>query len=333
MRPEIREILAPIYGDQLLDHPSVMGREPIQGMGTLNMYWNSHTHSEDTMSDTPSRMNLHEASMINKFCEYLILNGTSPSSITILTFYTGQRSLIAKLLRKNANFQGTYIKIATVDSYQGEENDIIMLSLVRSNFGRNIGFLSVSNRVCVALSRAQRGFYIFGNANMLTSVDSLWWDVANILADKSPSRIGAALSLTCHRHKNITSIEHLSDWDNICGGCKDKCTEKLPCGHKCPNTCHPFDHEDYRCVVRCGKVLPCKHKCDQECWEVCYCEGCGKTVDEMEEEDVVDDKPTVGRVVTVSAGGVWAPGARKESPAKKTVRTVRTPKVRTKVEA
>ena len=66
---------------------------------------------------------------------------------------------------------------------------------------------------------------------------------------------------------------------------------------------------------------------------MCYCEGCGKTVDEMEEEEVVDDKPTVGRVVTVSAGGVWAPGARKESPAKKTVRTVRTPKVRAKVEA
>jgi helicase required for RNAi-mediated heterochromatin assembly 1 len=59
------------------------------------------------------------------------------------------------------------VKIRTVDNYQGEENDIIILSLVRSNHNDQIGFLKASNRVCVALSRARHGMFIFGNAQCL----------------------------------------------------------------------------------------------------------------------------------------------------------------------
>ena len=43
------------------------------------------------------------------------------------------------------------------DNYQGEENDIIILSLVRSNAEKKIGFLKIHNRICVALSRARCG--------------------------------------------------------------------------------------------------------------------------------------------------------------------------------
>ena len=57
--------------------------------------------------------------------------------------------------------------VTTVDNYQGEENDIVILSLVRSNHHDNIGFLKASNRVCVALSRARHGMFIFGNASCL----------------------------------------------------------------------------------------------------------------------------------------------------------------------
>lgn len=71
-----------------------------------------------------------------------------------------------------------------VDNYQGEENDIILLSLVRSNADNNIGFLKISNRVCVALSRAREGLYIFGNSNcLLGSGLQLWTDVVNYLKD------------------------------------------------------------------------------------------------------------------------------------------------------
>ena len=61
------------------------------------------------------------------------------------------------------------IKYVVVDKYQGEENDIIILSLVRSNDRgeRGLGFLKIANRMCVALSRAKNGLVIFGNARLL----------------------------------------------------------------------------------------------------------------------------------------------------------------------
>ena len=48
------------------------------------------------------------------------------------------------------------VKITVVDNFQGEENDIILLSLVRSNREAKIGFLKTENRVCVWLCRGQR---------------------------------------------------------------------------------------------------------------------------------------------------------------------------------
>ena len=77
------------------------------------------------------------------------------------------------------------IKVVNVDSYQGEENDIIILSLVRSNVDDKIGFVGVSNRICVALSRARKGLYIFGNSKCLIgSKVKLWEEVISHLIAK-----------------------------------------------------------------------------------------------------------------------------------------------------
>jgi helicase required for RNAi-mediated heterochromatin assembly 1 len=81
--------------------------------------------------------------MIVGFVEYLVLNKTLPQQITILTFYGGQRTEILRGVRRNHNLKQIDIKIVTVDSYQGEENDIIILSLVRSNDTNSVGFLNV----------------------------------------------------------------------------------------------------------------------------------------------------------------------------------------------
>ncbi|MBR1281316.1 AAA family ATPase [Bradyrhizobium sp. AUGA SZCCT0177] len=58
------------------------------------------------------------------------------------------------------------VKIGTVDSYQGKENRIVILSLVRSNPERSMGFVRTANRVNVALSRAMERLVIIGSANM-----------------------------------------------------------------------------------------------------------------------------------------------------------------------
>jgi helicase required for RNAi-mediated heterochromatin assembly 1 len=88
------------------------------------------------------------------------------------------------------------LRVVNVDNYQGEENDIILLSLVRSNPDNNIGYLKISNRVCVALSRARQGLFIFGNSQcLLGSGLKLWSDVLEYL--KTNKFIGPELLLKC----------------------------------------------------------------------------------------------------------------------------------------
>lgn len=70
-----------------------------------------------------------------------------------------------------------------MDGYQGEENEIVLLSLVRSNNSNSVGFLKNNNRVCVALSRARLGFYIAGNLNLLARHSVLWQKVKTYLSN------------------------------------------------------------------------------------------------------------------------------------------------------
>ena len=87
---------------------------------------------------------------------------------------------------KNKEIGLSDVLVTTVDSYQGEENDIIILSLVRSNNHGNIGFLYEPNRVCVALSRAKLGMFIFGNAKCIRahankgSDDHVWLKILKV---------------------------------------------------------------------------------------------------------------------------------------------------------
>ena len=66
-------------------------------------------------------------------------------------------------------FEG--VRVSSVDNYQGEENDLILLSLVRSNNDNDIGFLKMNNRICVALSRAKvvtGSALLFGKCHFFT---------------------------------------------------------------------------------------------------------------------------------------------------------------------
>ncbi len=58
------------------------------------------------------------------------------------------------------------IKVDTVDSYQGKENDIIIVSLVRSNSSGSQGYVASENRANVAISRAKEALFIIGNSEM-----------------------------------------------------------------------------------------------------------------------------------------------------------------------
>ena len=60
------------------------------------------------------------------------------------------------------------VNVTTVDNFQGQENDIILLSLVRSKEDGKFGFVGIENRVCVSLSRAKQGLCVIGNFCLIT---------------------------------------------------------------------------------------------------------------------------------------------------------------------
>ena len=251
MIPEIRRLLHPIYGSKLQDHPSVESgdnRPPVEGMGGTNSFFFTHEWPE-SRDNYQSVKNEKEADMIVGFSDYLVLNGLDPAKLTVLTFYNGQRKLLMGKFRRHQNLGGQAVKVVTVDSYQGEENDIVLLSLVRSSKDGNIGFLEVRNRVCVAISRAKRGFYMFGNAEKLVVANETWEAIVKIMwnhgsrsmvpATGASIRIGYWLPLTCIKHRSTSYIQDASDWELSNGGCADKCQCTLSCGHKCALMCHP----------------------------------------------------------------------------------------------
>jgi helicase required for RNAi-mediated heterochromatin assembly 1 len=205
MAPEIRRLLAPIY-DDLQDHGSVLKHELVPGMGDVRSFFVTHNWPEVDDSLT-SKVNEIEALLVYELYCYLCASGVPSQNITILTFYNGQRKKIRKMLMDNEVTKFQDPTVVTVDSYQGEENDIVILSLVRSKEGpaTSIGFLAVDNRVCVALSRARRGLYIFGNARHLVAVSELWRQILTIMKAGSGgnSRIGYGIPVTC-QHGTIT---------------------------------------------------------------------------------------------------------------------------------
>ena len=249
MAPEIRRILKPFY-PKLQDHKSVLDklmRPPVPGMGDTSSYFFCHK-SPESRTYQQSRVNEREAQMIVGFVRYLVQNGTSPSKITVLTFYRGQRNVIREKLRRdivlnNLNLLREY-NVHTVDSYQGEENDIVILSLVRSPESEapyNVGFLDNRNRVVVALSRARRGFYIFGNYRNLVKASqrskAVWKPSVDVFLEQN--RCHSRLPLTCKRHGEVVEVKDPEDWESLHGGCRRRCKTKLDCGHDCQLLCHP----------------------------------------------------------------------------------------------
>ena len=202
MRTEISKLIAPIYPN-LRDHPDVLGWPSVRGV-VPDMFFLDHSEPEGSNNDSASKTNKFEAAFTTALCAYLLRNGYMQSQITILSTYVGQLLLIKRRLREAGMVD---VLATTVDNYQGEENDIILLSLVRSNTISSIGFLSISNRVCVALSRARHGFYIVGNAALLASKTKLWRQIFEYL--RAENLMGKNLPLQLSSGQ--TSLVHCAE--------------------------------------------------------------------------------------------------------------------------
>ncbi|KAJ6782696.1 hypothetical protein PWT90_02458 [Aphanocladium album] len=222
MIPEIRYLINLFYPN-LQDHSSVLKRDPVKGLGPA-LWWFDHKWAEQTSASGSghSFSNNSEADMVVEFANHLFRCGTPVDKLTILTFYTGQQELIQSKL--GVHSLGSSI-CKTVDSFQGCENDIILLSMVRGQMpGQRpkVGFLDNKNRVTVALSRARNALYIFGNAANIQGsetwapiIDALW----SVKHDHVP--------LVCPIHGTKSFVRSLEDWSIVAGeaGCRGELCE------------------------------------------------------------------------------------------------------------
>ncbi|XP_062564583.1 RNA helicase aquarius isoform X2 [Armigeres subalbatus] len=110
--------------------------------------------------------NLAEAEYIVAVFMYMRLIGYPAEKISVLTTYNGQKHLIRDVIDARCADNpliGKPHKVTTVDKYQGQQNDYILLSLVRT---KTIGHIRDVRRLVVAMSRARLGLYIFGRVSL-----------------------------------------------------------------------------------------------------------------------------------------------------------------------
>ena len=270
MRPEISKLVHPSIYKRLMDAKNVKSYDHVKGI-SKDLFFICHAHPEEhnSFGDSKSHVNKFEADYASQLCLYLLKQGYLPGEITILSMYRGQL-LELKNKMKRTDFQG--VRVAAVDDFQGEENEIIILSLVRSTSNPSaqdkIGFLSIENRVCVSLSRAKIGLYIIGNGYLLKKKKlTKWPEIIHYLEQEKC--YGRHLNLYCQNHpQDVKVIENPGDFKNCHeGGCQKECGERLPCGHACPRLCHirNSDHKSVVCTKMCHKPLSCGHFCQSKC--------------------------------------------------------------------
>jgi DNA polymerase alpha-associated DNA helicase A len=116
----------------------------------------------DGDGDEGSRCNENEATVVHNWVASLVAAGVNPSQIGILTPYQAQVALLSSRLRL---LYGPELEIGTVDGMQGREKEAVIISLVRSNDKREVGFLKDERRLNVAMTRARRHLCIVGDSS------------------------------------------------------------------------------------------------------------------------------------------------------------------------
>ncbi|XP_044475796.1 uncharacterized protein LOC123203505 isoform X2 [Mangifera indica] len=132
--------------------------------------------------------NMVEVAVVMKILQNLYKNWNDSKqklSIGIVSPYSAQVQAIEKKLGgKHDDSDDFTVKVKSIDGFQGGEEDIIIISTVRSNESGSIGFLSKPQRINVALTRARHCLWILGNEKTLTHGESVWEILINDAKDR-----------------------------------------------------------------------------------------------------------------------------------------------------
>jgi hypothetical protein len=119
-------------------------------------------------NETEVRVAAHVVRLLDERCP-------TDLSMAVIAMYAEQVERLRQALG-HRKFKRS-VKIDTVDSFEGREEDLVVISLVRSNERGRIGFLRVPNRLNVAISRAKRLVACIGDADTLRSGEESMYGV------------------------------------------------------------------------------------------------------------------------------------------------------------
>ena len=203
MHPRISEWSSKMFYDsKLVDAPHLLERQcPVTELETSSgdafggpLYLLDLADGEETRTITGSYSNEIEAKSIIKMLKHLKekikdVEHQGRFRIGIITFYAAQKMLILETILGKKNLNSSHSKILagkedvilgqlqisvnTVDAFQGQERDLIILSTVRSNSQKSIGFAASLTRLNVAWTRAKKGLWIVCNVSTFSN-DPTW---------------------------------------------------------------------------------------------------------------------------------------------------------------
>ena len=277
MRPEFSIMLRDIYPN-LKDSESIVLNQDHKQHYCINksMFFWTHDFLE---RKSRSYTNKQEAKLVVSLTVYLLRNRVPVDKISVLAPYLGQTKILRQELNQAKKMYQQLMpenvpQVSTIDMFQGDENDFIIVSLVRANkYTRknNIGFMSEMNRRCVAQSRARRGMFFVGNCETY-ACSSTWLPLISQM--KQEGCYGKYLPIQCPKHQELNIIQvgdvetlnrYINSPDLICNL---PCNEQLPCKlHECQKSCMPF-HDHQKCTLPVSdKFLDCGHDVSRKCCE------------------------------------------------------------------
>ncbi|GJR23597.1 UvrD-like helicase, ATP-binding domain, P-loop containing nucleoside triphosphate hydrolase [Tanacetum coccineum] len=138
---------------------------------------------EEKNDDGRSRRNMVEVAIVVKIVKKLHRawqDSNKKIIIGVISPYAAQVvSIQEKLGHKYEKLDGFSVKVKSIDGFQGGEEDIIILSTVRSNSQGSVGFISSSQRTNVSLTRARHCLWILGNERTLANSESIWKELVS----------------------------------------------------------------------------------------------------------------------------------------------------------
>ncbi|KAK8837604.1 hypothetical protein M9Y10_036135 [Tritrichomonas musculus] len=281
-----------------------------------------HDFEEETENiKMRSHVNVKEAQVCAHLFLMMLCRGYKSSEITIISLYKGQKRQIERelvsmidryysddklkiydafdfendlhdvegsrdlkeLIELRKSLVGRYVKC--LDDFQGEENEVIIISLTRS---QKPGFVKNENRALVTLSRARQAEFVIGNKNVFgpeNTINPLWQKITSSATTVDPNAMhyNGIASVLCADHAReviVIMLTKLSDFIECrFNCCLKKCDFMCHCGHKCNLPCH-LHEEVVETRPDLSDILARRYFCSERCQNHCknghQCEGmCG----------------------------------------------------------